>query len=97
MLLLIDAILVFLVFSLKMGPAMNSCFFEAGCGVPTDLADVPIEETMVEFLVGLQRALQSEELILFFTGSKGAGPLLALLMCLCPEDIRVEVEGELIH
>jgi hypothetical protein len=65
--------------------------------VPKDLADIPTEETMVGFLVGLQRALQSEELILSFTGSKGAGPLLALLMCLCPEDIRVEVEGELIH
>lgn len=76
---------------------LRQCFFEAGREVPTDLADIPTEETMVEFLVGLQRALQSEELILSFAGSKGAGPLLALLMCLCPEDTRVEVEGELIH
>lgn len=76
---------------------LRQCFFEAGRGVPTDLADIPTEETMVGFLVGLQRALQSEELILSFTGSKAAGPLLALLMCLCPEDTRVEVEGELIH
>jgi hypothetical protein len=76
---------------------LRQSFFEAGRGVPTDLADIPTEETMVEFLVGLHRALQSEELNLSFTGSKGAGPLLALLMCLCPEDTRVEVEGELIH
>ncbi|OBT52985.1 hypothetical protein VE04_08315 [Pseudogymnoascus sp. 24MN13] len=76
---------------------LRQSFFEAGRGVPTDLADIPTEETMVEFLVGLHRALQSEELTLSFTGSKGAGPLLALLMCLCPEDTRVEVEGELIH
>jgi len=76
---------------------LRQCFFEADRAVPTDLADIPTEETMMEFLVGLQRALQSKELVLSFTGSKEAGPLLALLMCLCPEDTRVKVEGELIH
>lgn len=76
---------------------IRQCFFEAGSQIPVDLADMPTEETMVDFLVALQKALQSEELILSFTGSRGAGPLLALLMCLCPEDTRVEVQGEVIH
>lgn len=52
---------------------------------------------MRDFLFALNRALQVEHLVLQFQGSKGAGPLAALLMCLCPDDVKVEVEGELIH
>ena len=76
---------------------LRQCFFEAGLVVPTDLADMPTEETMEEFLVELQRALKNEGLVLSFSGTKGAGPLIALAMCLCPEDTLVDVEGELIH
>ena len=73
------------------------CFFEAGFKLPLDLATIPTEETMQQFLVDLQQALQNEKLVLYFSCSTGAGPLVALVMCLCPEDAKIEVEYELIH
>lgn len=76
---------------------LRQTFFEAAREVPRDLVDMPTEETMQDFLFELQSALQVEHLMLQFQGSKGAGPLVALLMCLCPDDVRIEVEGELIH
>jgi hypothetical protein len=76
---------------------IRQCFFEANCEVPLDLADIPTEETMQDFLAELQKALQNEDLILYFHDSKGLGSLVALAMCLCPEDATVEVQGELIH
>ena len=76
---------------------IRQCLFESGQAVPLDLVSMPTEETMEEFLLMLHKALQDESLVLHFVGSRGAGPLLASLMCLCPEDVKVEVEGELIQ
>ena len=76
---------------------IRQCFFEANCKIPLDLADIPTEESMQDFLVEMQRALQDENLILYFYGSKGSGPLVSLVMCLCPNDATVEVRDELIH
>lgn len=76
---------------------IRQCFFATGSKIPSDLALIPTEETMTEFLIMLQKALQNEDLILSFTGSRGAGPLLASVMCLCPEDVVINVEGELVQ
>ena len=75
---------------------IRQSFFEAGHRVPTNLASVPTEETMGDFLVMLHKALTTEDLILRFSGSRGAGPLLAAVMSLCPDDVRVDVQGELV-
>ena len=76
---------------------IRQCFFEAGSEIPQDLAAIPTEEIMVDFLVALQKAIQTENLVLHFYGSRGGGTFVAILMCLCPEDTRIEVEGELIY
>ena len=76
---------------------IRQSFFEAGSDVPLNLADMPTQETMVDFLVNLNKALQSDHLVLRFSGTHGADVLLAVVMCLCPEDVRVDVQGELIH
>jgi hypothetical protein len=52
---------------------LRQTFFEADRDVPRDLADIPTEETMPDFLFKLQRALQVEHPVLQFQGSKGAG------------------------
>jgi hypothetical protein len=75
---------------------VRQCFFESGARVPTDLASIPTVETMCDFLTLLHKALKTEDLTLRFSGTLGAGILLAAVMSLCPEDVRVEVQGEFI-
>lgn len=76
---------------------LRLCYFEVGSSIPTDFADTPTAETMQEFLICLQQALQDERAILHYCGTKGAGPLISVALCLCPEDVQIEVEGEIIQ
>ncbi|KAK1753772.1 hypothetical protein QBC47DRAFT_347854 [Echria macrotheca] len=75
---------------------LRECFFESGQEYPRDLADTPTEEVMHAFLMGVRNALREENLSLYFSGSQCAGTLIALVLAICPEDVRVEVNGEMI-
>ena len=75
---------------------LRQCFFDAGQEVPRDLADTPTEEVMHAFLVCMRDALREEKLILHYSGTQCAGTLLALVLAVCPEDVRVDVDGEMI-
>ncbi|KAM5353181.1 hypothetical protein ACJZ2D_016927 [Fusarium nematophilum] len=75
---------------------LRQCFFEAELEVPRDLADTPTEEDMHVFLNAVRDALGDESLVLQFSGTKCAGTLLALVLAMCPEDVSVQVNGEII-
>lgn len=75
---------------------LRQCFFEAGQQVPGDLVDTPTEEVMHAFLVNVRDALHKENQTLHFLGSRCAGALIALALAICPEDVRVQVDGEII-
>ncbi|EAQ91967.1 hypothetical protein CHGG_00202 [Chaetomium globosum CBS 148.51] len=75
---------------------LRECFFESGQQYPQDLADTPTEEVMHAFLVAVRDVLREENQTLYFSGSQCAGTLIALVLAMCPEDLRVEVNGEMI-
>jgi len=75
---------------------IREAYFNSGVEVPADLLVFPTVETMTEFLHCLSRALQEEQSLLYFQGCKRVGYLLAIAMALCPDDILVTVENEVI-
>lgn len=50
---------------------------------------------MHAFLVCVRDVLRDEKLILHYSGTQCAGTFLALVLAVCPEDVRVEVDGEM--
>jgi len=75
---------------------VRQAYFDSGIEVPRDLLVLPTLETMTDFLHGLSRALQEEHSMLYFQGCKGVGYMLAIAMALCPDDVLVTVENEVI-
>lgn len=75
---------------------LRQCFFDAGLEVPQDIADTPTEEDMCAFLNKLRAALQDENLILHYSGTRGSGTFLSLVLAICPEDVLVEVNGGIV-
>ncbi|KAG4281258.1 hypothetical protein FPRO06_10163 [Fusarium proliferatum] len=75
---------------------LRQCFFEAGLDVPRDLADTPTEEDLNHFLSGVCSALQDESLILQVSGTRCVGTLLALTLAMCPEDVSVRINREVL-
>jgi hypothetical protein len=51
---------------------------------------------MIEILAALKRALQEDNAILHFEGHIGGGQFLAIVMALCPGDVTVQVENEIV-
>lgn len=75
---------------------LRQCFFEAGLDVPRNLADTPTEEDLNHFLSGVCSALQDESLVLQVSGTRCVGTLLALTLAMCPEDISVRINREVL-
>jgi len=75
---------------------VREAYLNSGFHIPDNLLVFPTVETMTDFLHSLSRALQQEDLMLYFQGCKGAGYLLAIVMALCPDDCLVTVENEII-
>ncbi|KAH7141065.1 hypothetical protein EDB81DRAFT_900691 [Dactylonectria macrodidyma] len=75
---------------------LRQCFFEADLEVPRDLADTPTEKDMHAFLNWVKDALQDEILVLQVSGTKCSGIFLSLVLAMCPEDVSVQVNGEII-
>lgn len=75
---------------------VRQCFLAAELDIPRDLADTPTEEVMHTFLVSVRDVLCDENLILYYSGTQCAGPFLALVLAMCPDDVLVEVNGEVI-
>jgi len=75
---------------------VRQAYFDSGIEVPRDLLVLPTLETMTDFLHSLSRALQEEHSMLYFQGCKGVGYMLAIAMALCPDDVLVTVENEVI-
>jgi hypothetical protein len=69
----------------------------AAAPIPDDVDMAPTEETIVDFLISLHKALQDENKILRYIGTTSAAVLVALTQALCPDDLRVEVQGRLIQ
>ncbi|KAF5631693.1 NFX1-type zinc finger-containing protein [Fusarium sp. NRRL 52700] len=75
---------------------LRQCFFEAGLDVPRDLADTPTEEDLNNFLSGVCSALGDESLVLQVSGTRCVGTLLALTLAMCPEDVSVRINREVL-
>src|SRR5271170_2200723 len=75
---------------------IREAYFNSGIQVPPYLLQIPTVETMTEFLYSLSRALQEEHSVLYFQGCEGVGYTLAIAMALCPDDVFVTVENEVI-
>ena len=75
---------------------VRRAYFDSGVEIPKDLLIFPTVETMAEFLHGLSRALREQNSMLYFQGCKGVGYMLAIAMAICPDDVFVSVENELI-
>ena len=75
---------------------IREVYFNSGQAIPQDLLSTPTVETMVQFLQDLSRALREETSIIYWEGREGAGYIVSLVMALCPEDVWVSVEGDLI-
>ncbi|KAF6813830.1 hypothetical protein CSOJ01_04395 [Colletotrichum sojae] len=76
---------------------LRQCYFEAGLDCPRDLADTPAEDDVQAFLVCLRDALQDETVMLRYSGTRCAAVWMTLVLLLCPEDVRIEVNREVIH
>jgi hypothetical protein len=70
--------------------------FNSGLTIPVDLLSVPTVETMAQFLHFLSRALCEETSVLYWEGREGAGYIVSAVTALCPEDVWISVEGQLI-
>lgn len=75
---------------------IREAYFNSGIEVPQNLLAFPTVETIAEFLHCLSRALMEEQSMLYFQGCRGVGHLLAIVMALCPDDVLVTVENEVI-
>ncbi|KAF2964209.1 hypothetical protein GQX73_g9370 [Xylaria multiplex] len=53
-------------------------------------------DSMVELLDAVQQALQDSTLLLYIEGFQGLGGVVSLLMALCPDDVTLLIEGEVI-
>jgi hypothetical protein len=71
-------------------------YLDANLPIPRTLADEPSVESMIDFLAQLHTALEEEHTILHVEGCHGAAVFVAILMTLCPEDVYVQVENEII-
>jgi hypothetical protein len=77
--------------------AADAAAAAAAAPIPDDVDMAPTEETIVDFLISLHKALQDENKILRYIGTTSAAVLVALTQALCPDDLRVEVQGRLIQ
>jgi hypothetical protein len=75
---------------------IRKVYFDANLPIPRTLADEPSIESMTDFLDQLHTALEEEHTILHLEGCHGAAVFVAILMALCPEDVYVQVENEVI-
>jgi hypothetical protein len=75
---------------------LRQSFFESDSTVPTDLADTPTVETICKFFIDLHQALRIENATLRYSGSKAAGIFISITQCICPDDVRIEVDGKII-
>lgn len=76
---------------------LRQYYFEAGLDCPKDLADTPAEKDVQSFLVCLRDAMRDETVVLRYRGTKCAAVWMTLVLILCPEDVRVEVNRQVIH
>jgi hypothetical protein len=75
---------------------IRKVYLDANLPIPRTLADEPSVESMVDFLAQLHTALEEERTILHVEGCHGAAVYVSILMTLCPEDVYVQVENEVI-
>ena len=64
--------------------------------IPLGLVDLLAETTMVDLLLLIHRALTEETSILYVEGCYGIARIIAILTALCPDDVFVLVENEII-
>ena len=75
---------------------IRQCFFEVELETPRDLVNTPSAEDMHAFLNKVRDALQDESLVLRFSGTHCSAIFLALILGICPEDVTIQVNGEVI-
>lgn len=75
---------------------IREAYFNAGLQIPRNLLDSVTINTMVDILVDLRTALTEEHSILYFEGCQGLGNIVALLLAICPDDVSLAVENEII-
>lgn len=75
---------------------IRQAYFLSEHTIPGTLLDNLSVETMAEFLAALHGALYEESSILYVEGFQGLGPVVALVMALCPDDVMINVENEIL-
>ena len=75
---------------------IRAVYFNVESNAPPGLLKRLTLESVTELLVAVKRALQEDNSILHFEGHISAGQFVALVMALCPEDVTVQVENEII-
>jgi hypothetical protein len=76
---------------------IRNVYMNSDQAIPTTFLDKMTVDTVVEFLNALHTALQEEDSVLYFEGCKGVVQTLTLIMTLCPKDVLVLVENEIVH
>jgi hypothetical protein len=71
---------------------IREIYFHCGPSTPGTLLDNLSVETMAELLAALHIALHDESSILYVEGFQGLGPIVALVMALCPDDVMINIE-----
>jgi hypothetical protein len=75
---------------------IRHAYMDIGLPTPQTLLEHLSAETMAEFCFLLHRALHEEGLVLFVDGFFGLGNIVSFVTALCPHDVIVNVEGEVL-
>jgi len=76
---------------------LRETFLNSGLDLPRDLVETTFtEDTMAEFLTALHATLFDETAVLFVEGSRALGYIVAMLTALCPNNLSIVVNDEII-
>lgn len=73
---------------------IRETYFNCGLDIPRTILDNFTMETMADFFSALHSALHEETSLLYIEGFQGLGPIVAIVLALCPDDTRISVENE---
>jgi hypothetical protein len=75
---------------------LRLCCPDGGARAPKSLDHIPTIEVMQEYLVDIQKALSHEDELFRYRGNRSAGIFVAIATFICPDDVLIEVDGEIL-